>query len=801
MPSKKIIHSLLNSITSFEFTPQDLSDKLLSLGLEISSIEDTKESLKGFVTAEVLTKVKHPDADKLSICTVNTGSRIHNVVCGAPNVEAGQIICFATVGTIIHKLGFKIDKRKIRGVESEGMICSEDELGIGESTGGILVLPSGTKIGTPLSEMFGDIVYDLDITPNRGDCLSHLGLAREISIITGNSINLPSITLIESSNKTSESISIEIENEDNCPRYIARIVKSVKISESPDWLKTILKKLGIKSRNNVIDTANYVMFLCGHPLHAFDYDKISGNKIIVKSSVGGEKFITLDNKEHILPDNVLLICDQDKPIALAGIMGGENTEISNSTVNVLIESAYFNSSVIRRGARLLGISSDASYRFERGADINITNYACDLAAKIISEISGGDIQNDKVDSYQKVYTPLQIKLRFERTKQIVGVDIPKESQISILESIGCKVLDVTTNYVEVISPSWRADIFEEIDLVEEVARIFGYENIPVTSRSSVSFKTSVIPEVKISNNTRKFFVNNGFIEIISMNFTDPDTASRYGDNILLKNALGLDFSSMRTSHVPNLSKTLSYNQRRGKKDIKMFEVGKAFRKGKNNQGDISGIIEMFELSLLLNGKSEPSGFDLKERDFDLLDAKGIIIKYFASLSIKNYIKFSPVEKEEWGFSVNSIAIFVEDIEVGRIGGLDSFLIQKDDIQSKPVIAVFDLIKLSKLAYKTTKYKYQSKFPSVQRDISIIVDKNIKNNDIENSISRAAGKYLNEIRLFDLYEGKNIPSDKKSMGYSLTFIPVDKTFDDTEIDSFMIKIIKSVTSEFNAELRS
>lgn len=798
MPSKKIIHSLLNSITSISQTPEELSEKLLSLGLEIGSIEDTHKSLKGFVVGEVLSKVPHENADKLSVCSVSIGAELAQVVCGAPNVAAGQKICFAPVGTFIETAGFKIEKRKIRGVESQGMICSEKELGLGESHDGILVLPAETPIGMPLSELLGDVVYDLDITPNRGDCLSHLGLAREIAAYTGNPITMPDANLEQATEEVSPAVDIVIEEPNNCPRYTARVVKNVVIQESPDWLKSVLKKIGVKPRNNIVDVASYVMFLCGHPLHAFDYDKIVGEKIVVKSSLKDEKFTTLDSKQHTLPEGVLLICDAEKPVALAGIMGGENSEITSETKNVLIESAFFNPSVIRRGARLLGISSDASYRFERAADINITEYACNLCATLLLELANGELNGNIIDEYPLPYKPHKIRLRFARTKQVVGINISNQEQVNILQSL-FEVTNITDEYAEIIAPSYRTDIVDEIDLVEEVARMNDYQNIPVDNRAAVSFKTFIDPVIKLTSHTRNFFIQNGFSEIISMNFTDPETADKYGNSVKLKNALGLEFSALRTSHAPTLARTISYNQRRNKKDIKIFEVGKAFRTSSSGKGEISGIVEMLELSVAITGAAEPTGFDIKERNFDLFDLRGIIDKFLASLSIRN-VTYTHRTEPQWGFAANSLSVHVQEIEIGRIGYFDEYIIKKEQVEDS-VVAIFDLLRLAELSFKTHKYIPQSKFPSVVRDISFLIDKKYSHSEIEKVITNNAGEFVNQVRLFDLYEGKNIPSEKKSVAYSITFVPKEKTFTENEIDNFMKKIISSLSSNFQAELRS
>lgn len=801
MPSRNIIESWLKTLVSYDIPPDELADRLIHLGLEVEGVDDRREKLKGFIVGEVLTKASHENADKLSVCTVSVGSgEPLNVVCGAPNVAAGQKIAFAPVGTEIPGAGFAIEKRKIRGVLSEGMICSEKELGLGDSHEGILVLDEHLSPGTPLSEIFGDVIYEVEVTPNRGDCLSHLGVAREIAALVGRTVTLPDADPVEGEENAAEAISVSIAEPELCPRYAARVVKGVVPAPSPLWLQDRLNKLGVRPRNNVVDIAAYVMFECGHPLHAFDYDLIKGNRIEVRKSQGGESFTTLDGKERELPEDALMICDAERPVAIAGVMGGANSEIGDGTVNVLIESAWFNPSSVRKTAKRLGLSTDASYRFERGADIDIVEYAVNRAAAMIAEIAGGTVLRGVVDEYPVRREPLRIPLRFGRTNEILGLEIPADRQISLLESIGFAAAEKEENSAVVTVPSWRTDVGLEVDLIEEIARLNDYANIPDDPRATVSFDLSADPLQKLIRQTREFFVSNGFGEVVAPYLTDPESAGRYGKPIELRNALGMETSFMRSNLLPGMGRIVGLNDRYSRPDLRLFEVGKAFRQGREDQGAIPGIVEMEELAVVMSGRAEPDAWDMKERNSDLYDLRGLFDRYLARLGMTD-VSYRPVDRELWGIGAPALALFVGEKEVGRLGPMDSWIRERNDVKGVPVVALLDLGALAGIPVGVPQYVPPSRFPAVDRDLSFLVDDRVAGADLEATIRKAGGELLRRVRLFDLYQGKNIEKGKKSVTYALVFASDDRTLEDAIVEDRIRAIVQGVTQEHGAALRS
>ncbi|MBS1911395.1 MAG: phenylalanine--tRNA ligase subunit beta [Bacteroidetes bacterium] len=799
MPNKNIIQSWLKTIVPYSYAPAELASLLMSRGIEVASIDDRFTALAGFVVGHVLTCEKHPNADKLSVTTVTTGGDPVTVVCGAPNVAAGQKIVFAPVGQFIATAGFTIEKRKIRGIESNGMICSAAELGLSDDHDGIMVLPEDTPVGMAVAELLGDVIFEIDITPNRPDCLSHIGVAREVAALTGGRAGLPEVKVAESSAGVHEAASVVVHDPALCPRYMARLIRGVKVGPSPEWLQETMRKLGLRPRNNIVDITNYVLFECGQPLHAFDYDTLAGHRIEVRAALPGERFTTLDSKEHELPEGALLICDAERPVAIAGVMGGENSEITDGTVNVLLESAYFNPASVRRTAKLLGISTDASYRFERGADWAMTAYAADRAAALIAEIAGGEVLAGVIDVYPEPIAQPSPILRFARTNAILGVSIEPAMQCRYLESIGFRIANVDEGEVIVVAPTWRPDILEEIDLIEEIARLYGYDRIPANPHAAVTFDTSVDPLQKLVAATRAFFIDNGFTEIVPYYFTDPETASAYGTPIELRNALGRDTSMLRTSMVPTMASTLALNMRYGRTDLRLFEIGMAFRAGREDQGVVPGIVEMTELSICASGAGGVRGWDVPDRAADLYDLRGMIDRYLARVGVAQ-VRYEASDQVKWGFGAPALVIFADQDEVGRLGPFDPGLLQRFDVSGAPVIAVFDVERLARNIAPIARYHAPSKYPVVHRDISLLVDAAVENATLEGTIRSAGGTLLTAVRLFDLYQGKGIEEGKKSMTYALSFTSYEKTLEDAVVDDAVGGIVNQLEGRFGAKLR-
>ena len=541
----------------------EIISRLTMSGLEVEDYIDETELYKDFIVGFVKEKTKHPNADKLSLCTVFDGK------------EELQVIC----GTIIPKDNLKIKKAKIRGIESFGMICSEAELELSDDHSGIMVLDKDLTVGESIVTALelSDVIMEIAITPNRADALSHFGTARDLAAIFDLQIKLPELNLNESSQKIKSYAGLEIKDTENCPRYSAKVVLNVEIKESPVWLKKKLTKIGLRPINNIVDVTNFIMYETGQPLHAFDLDKLAGHKIVVKSTEESSTFTTLDSKERKLPVGTLLICDAEKPVAIAGVMGGENSEISNSTKNILIESAFFNSSSVRRTSKALGLSTEASYRFERWVDPNGTLYSAERAAQLISELSGGEIAGRSLDVYPEKIKEREVQLRLDRVKRVLGYEISANKILEILKKLGIKVIYESENLYRFSVPTYRSDIEREIDLIEEIARIYGYNNIPTISKISISLGER-IDQTEFADKLREYCNGLGFYEMINNPLQSESIASVIGDKIPILNPQSLDMAFLRTSLIPGALSVISKNINVGEKDLALFEIGNVFNK-------------------------------------------------------------------------------------------------------------------------------------------------------------------------------------------------------------------------------
>ena len=808
MPTTAVSDSWLKTLIDCELSPGELAEHLIALGVEIDRITDTRSTLVPFVVAEVLSATFHPNADKLQLCEVDYGDgRRANVVCGAPNVAAGQKVAFAPVGTTMPDGSLTIERRKIRGEYSEGMICSERELGLGDSHEGILVLDPEHETGTSIGDLLGDVVYEVEVTPNRGDCLGHLGIAREIRAVTGNEIRMPDAIPNTVDAKVGGVLTIEIDDPQGCSRYIARVVRGVTVGESPEWLRRRLKAIGIRPINNVVDVASYVMFECGQPLHAFDYDKVDGRAIGVRRSRPGEKFVTLDDREREIPEGTVLITDAEKPIAIAGIMGGANSEIDSSSTNVLIESAWFDPSLIRASARKLGLSTDASYRFERGADPGILQWAADRAATLIQTVAGGEVLDGSVDVIAHGHEPVDIDLRYERVDAILGTVVPPERQVEILERLGFGLLEPTDEGVGIRVPSWRSDVTSEIDLVEEVGRVYGLDRIP--EKTSVGPLRIRHPEPvwELARSLRDYLIASGFSEIVAQYQTDPESAERYasGGAVELLNALGRESSRMRSSLLPGLAQIVSRNQRHGRRDLRLFEIGKTFARSSRRGLPIEGIRESEEVAVLLTGAAEPVSWDTSDREVDIFDAKGAVSRLVRTLGAGD-----PEYRQEidvaWGFGAPALSVHVAGVEFGRIGPLDSWLRERYEIEGNPVIFVADLDRMVSLPRPVPRYTPPNRFPVVTRDLSLLVPSHTRHEAVVGAIRGSGSELLRSVDLFDVWVGdpdttSGPDSGEKSMSYRLRFASSERTLQDSEVEQEIERIVERLAAEAGARLRS
>jgi len=802
----KISLNWLKHYVNLENIPlDDLVEKLTLSGLEVEEVVDESARLKNFVVGFVKEKKKHPNADKLSLCVVSTGDEEFQVVCGAPNVEQGQKVIFAKIGAVVPNGGFTIGKAKLRGIESFGMLCSESELELSDDHSGLKILDPSIKEGTLVSEALGlnDVILEIGITPNRPDTLSHIGIARDLCAIYNLDLKYPEIS-ISGETKGEKSIldfaSIEIEDAINCPRYSAKVVTGVKIKESPKWLQESLKKIGMRPINNVVDVTNFVMYEMGQPLHAFDLDRLRGREIIVKSTKEESTFKTLDSKERKLHPGTLMICDSEKPVAIACVMGGENSEVSNDTKNILIESAYFNPSSIRKTSKYLGLSTDASYRFERGTDPINTLCAAERAASLIAELGNGSIATGSIDVYPVRINNLEVTLRIKRIERILGYVIPYENIIQILEKLGIGIISQNDTELKVSVPPYRPDIEREIDLIEEVARIYGYDNIPTIDKISSSLSEKY-DEAAFVDELKNTAVAMGFFEMVNNPMQSEVAASLTGNKIVLLNPQSQDMLYLRTSLIPGALEAVSRNIKHGEKNLMLFEVGNIFNKGNdteiNNFGDFT---ERSSLLMIISGKEREKVWNGQESIFDFYSLKGFINSFNNKFSLDNVLidtyYFSGNSNYDYYFTKQA-----RNNVTGSGGKISKEVLRKFDINQDVYCFEYDIRSLlGVLPGKKRSYIELLKFPKVQRDFAFIFDKSVTYSEVIEFIKETTSGLVKSVKLFDLFESDTLGVEKKSMAFALEFYDTEKTLKEDEVDTEFNKLINSITRKFNAKLR-
>jgi phenylalanyl-tRNA synthetase beta chain len=799
-----ISQSWLNEHIQTELSAGQFSDLFNMLGIEVESYSDSGAVFKGFVTAKVLTKEPLPTSKKpISLCTVSDGDNVYNVVCGASNVDAGQIIVLATEGAIVPNGGFEIARRKVYGVESQGMICSTAELNLTEEYGsndGIWVLPDNTPIGVPLSTYLdkNDTIYEISITPNRADVLSHRGIARVLSAIESKDLITYQPNVVESERELD--LTIDIRSADHCPRYTARIIRGVKIAESPLWLKKRLQAIGIRPKNNVVDITNYVMLDCGQPLHAFDASYIKGNTIVVRTANDGEVYTTLDGKERTLDSDMLMICDEEKSLAIGGVMGGLNSAITDDSTTILLESAVFTPSSIRRTAKKLGISSDASYRFERGVDMGAVHYALERATELICQLAGGSADKGIAESGTSSIEQKSINLRFNQTIRIIGVEISADIQCSTLERLGFVITERTDEHAILLVPSYRVDIHQEIDCIEEIAILLNYDSLPLITSAEVSFGENTLPSDLLApsarNKFRNYLAGRGFNEIITQNQTDVYSTSLSGQTpVQLANPLGEELSYMRTSLLPSMLTIIRGNVNNGNKSLRLFEVGKIF--SVNSKESESPINESEYLCIAITGNASNKGWNTSERVTDFYDMKGEISAFAQHIGVD--IVFHPSGETPFT-TANTVAVSLGNQQVGFLGEVRKDILKKWDIGQPIFIAELNTKLLYSASFKQRKYTPVSAYPIMQRDLAFIVDKQVQADSIKGIIKATGSELLKSVSVFDYYDGTNLGEGKKSLAFSLEFGSSLRTLTDSETDNEVKTIIQAVTKSLNATLR-
>lgn len=788
----KVTYNWLKNYTDFDYSPEELVQALTMLGLEVDSLEYQKWNFDGVVIGEVVRKDSHRNADKLWVCEVNIGGKNLSIVCGAPNVEVGQKVPVAVAGTRLPD-GRLIEQTVIRGVESQGMICSEAELGLSKRSEGIMVLDHNAPDGKKLRELLGegDAVIDIDVTPNRPDCFGVIGIAREIAALSETGLRKPDIELVETDESITDFFKISVLDTDKCPRYTARYIRDVKVKPSPWWLAQKLEAVGVRSINNIVDVTNYVMMETGQPLHAFDADLLKGHEINVKTASEGEKFTTLDEKSHVLNSECLMICDKERSVAVGGVMGGLNSEVSSSTVNILLESAYFNPINIRRTSKYIGNSTESSKRFERGVDPNGVTYALDRAAQLIAELSGGKIAKNIIDVYPRKIQAQKIALRPQRIEQLLGVSIPIVKINSILARLDFKVTGETPIEVEV--PTFRPDITREADLIEEVARLYGYDNIAPDTSAVIEQLTPVNLEEALLQKIKNSLIAFGFSEVMTYNLANEKQAKIFSgekENIRLLNPLSEDFSILRPSLVLSLLNTVRWNVNRDSKNLKLFEIGTAFSAEKNK------VREQTRITGILTGLSSADSWKMNPPNVDIFDVKGTV----ANLLKRNKVKaeFQPFETAVT--NTKTLSVQSDGKVIGFLGEIRPDILATYEIEQPVFVFDLDYRELLKHVEWQQAFTPIPKFPSVKRDIAVVLEKGIKVGEVIAEIKANGGPYLHNVTIFDVYTGKQVAQGLQSVACSLTFYSLDRTLIEEEIDTQMATILSVLSEKFSARLR-
>ncbi|MDR2835540.1 MAG: phenylalanine--tRNA ligase subunit beta [Bacteroidales bacterium] len=811
-----ISYNWLKEYIKIDETPEILSEELTQLGLEIGGIEkfsSVKGGLQGFVIGKVLTCEKHPNADKLHITTVEVGEKqILNIVCGAPNIAVNQKVVVATIGTKIYtdEGSFEIKKSKIRGIESEGMICAEDELNLGKSHDGILVLPENSQIGMPAADFFqieNDFVLEVDLTANRIDAASHIGVARDLAALKNCTYKFPEIAELKIRNNKLP-ISVEIKNSEACKRYMGICISDIKICESPNWLKNRLQAIGLNPINNIVDITNFVLFETGQPLHAFDYDKILNHKIVVKTVETGTKFTTLDGKERILTEKDLMICNSEKPMCIAGVFGGLDAGISETTNSIFLESAYFNPTFVRKTSKYHAISTDSSFRFERGADINIAPYALKRAASLIQELSYGEIASEIIDEYPNRIELQKINFDIEKCNKLIGNNLEKSTIKNILKLLEIKILSEQGDVLELEIPSYRVDITHYVDVVEDILRIYGYNNISEPEKFTFNINNIEKPDKqKLLEKVSNYLEDTGFNEIICNSLISNKFFDEENKTIVkLCNPLSNDLSVMRPSLLYGGLQSIAYNINRRNSDLKFFEFGRIYKfDNYKNESDISAYSENNILSLWITGKKNVLSWNLKDNPTDFYYLKSYVENILKKTGISNDIFIKEISSNSETLAWKSQFAYYQEYkikndEIIKFGLLSKNILKQFDIQQDVFYAEINWDKLLKHLKTERKFEPVSKFPKVKRDLALLIDKNITYKELSEIAYKTEPKYLKEINLFDVYEGKNIEIGKIS--YALTFSLEDKekTMTDTQIEKIMQRIISAYSKEINAQVR-
>ncbi len=818
-----ISYNWLKDYLNLSLTPEEVSAALTSIGLETGGIEEVQAirgGLEGIVIGKVLTCEEHPNSDHLHITTVDLGDGTPTqIVCGAPNVAAGQHVVVATIGTVLYDgdNSFTIKKSKIRGVESNGMICAEDEIGIGTSHDGIIVLPDTAVPGTPAKKYYNlesDYVLEVDITPNRIDAASHYGVARDLAAWLKQNdyeytLNRPSVDAFKIDNPTGKAVEVFVDNVEACPRYSGLTIRNVKVAESPEWLQKRLVAIGLRPINNIVDITNYILHETGHPMHCFDLSQISGEKIVVKTMPEGSSFVTLDEVERKLSDRDLMICNDTEGMCIAGVFGGLKSGVTMETTDIFLESAYFNPMWVRKTARRHGLNTDSSFRFERGADPNNTIYVLKRAAMLVKELAGGEICGDIVDIYPETIDKYAVTLTYNHVNSLIGKTIPEDTVKEILSSLEIEIVAEKDGELSLLVPTYRVDVRRAVDVIEDMLRIYGYNNVEFTDsvHSNLSYKTATDNSYALQKLISEQLTGCGFNEIMNNSLTK---VAYYNDNtvypvencVQLLNPLSADLSVMRQTLLFGGLESISHNINRRRPDLHFYEFGNCYYRNPAvdaTEKVLAPYREAQHLGLWITGNRVSGSWAHADEKTNVYELKAYVENILLRLGIeKGRIVMSQSSDDIYSAVLN---INTRDgKEVGRLGVLSTKILKKFDIDAEVCYAELNWNVLMRLAGKKVTFTDISKFPPVKRDLALLLDNSVSFAEVERIAFETERKLIKSVSLFDVYEGKNLPAGKKSYAISLLLQDETKTLNDKQIENIMSRVITNLQNKLGASLR-
>lgn len=797
-----ISYNWLKEYVDFELTPQQLADRLTMAGLEVEGMECPGAGIEGVIVGRIDSVRPHPDASKLSICDVYTGSEVLPIVCGASNMKPGDKAPLALVGSTLPG-GVKIKKASLRGVTSLGMLCSEKELGMAEDSAGLMILPEECAVGEDIKKAVGldDWTFEINVTPNRPDCLSIVGVAREVAALTRGAIRMPESSVRETGESIKSLISIEIEDAALCPRYAGRVIKGVKAGPSPFWLRRRLQSVGVRSINNIVDVTNYVLMELGHPLHAFDYARLEDSRIVVRAAAEGELFTTLDGTQRKLSSGMLLICDGKRPVALAGVMGGLNSEVTDETVDIFLESAYFSPSGVRRTSKSVGLHTEASHRFERGTDPEGLVTALDRAARLIEELAGGKVATGRADEYPSRITMPEVEVRVGRVNALLGTEMEAGEVADILNRLQIAVTEKSPGSISATAPSFRPDLTREADMVEEAARIYGYGRIRSSLPATTIIPRSAARPREASANIRRSMIDAGYTEVINYSFINPDDLDRLfrasddprRRSIRIRNPLTEEQSVMRTTLLPSLLANLSWNASRGVRELKIFEISKVFLSEGPGLPD-----EQLRVSGLALGSRTGGLWDGQDGNVDFFDVKGAVELLLATLRVGG-VTYKAAE-EPFLHPGKSALLMVGGRQAGFMGQLHPDVSAAFDLPSDAYVFELNFEELLEVPVAGPKFVSLPRFPSVERDVAVIVREEEQAYSVLKAIESLKLELIEDVRLFDCYRGRPIPDGMKSLAYTVTYRSANRTLTDEEVNEVHGKVMDSLREKLGAEIR-